>query len=76
MKTLVQIPGTEVWVNPRYVTSVAPGYADGPDTKTTGKLVMGVCVQYEGNAGYRTKETSTTASMAAVLFALNQDVAP
>lgn len=76
MKTLVQIPGTQVWVNPRYVTSVFAGYVSGtrqPEPNSH-KCQMGVLVEYEGNQGYRTRETGTLSSMQAVLATLNQEI--
>ena len=51
---LVNLPGTKVWVNPEYVTSVRQSipFAHGPDE---GRLR--VEVEYEGAAGYRTRTT-------------------
>jgi hypothetical protein len=50
--SLIQIPGTDVWVNPAYVTSIRPATVmiNGPDRGLTG-----VEVEYEGHAGYRTR---------------------
>ena len=39
---LVKLPGAKVWINPKYVTSVRPS-------------IHGTIVEYEGNAGYRTR---------------------
>ncbi len=39
---LVELPGIKIWVNPEYVTSVR-------------ETVNGTVVEYEGNAGYRTR---------------------
>ena len=51
---LINLPGTEVWINPEYVTSVrqAKTLINGPNA---GRLC--VEVEYEGNAGYRTRTT-------------------
>ena len=52
---LVNLPGTDVWVNPEYVTSVhqSTPFAHGPDA---GRLR--VEVEYEGAGGYRTRTTN------------------
>ena len=55
---LVNLPGTEVWVNPEYVTSVR--------RTIDGSTV----VEYEGNAGYRTRTTGTTAPVEEVVALL------
>jgi len=69
MKPLVNIPGTQVWVNPRYVTSVRSvreGLTDASKVDVTE-------VEYEGRAGYRTRTTSTRAGLEEVVAALNAD---
>lgn len=55
---LKQIPGTEVWVNPEYVTSVRK-YVD---TKNPSMKNVRSEVEYEGNAGYRTRSAHSTAT--------------
>lgn len=49
---LVNLPSTNVWINPEYVTSVRPATVmkNGLNTGQTG-------VEYEGNSGYRTRTT-------------------
>jgi hypothetical protein len=51
---LVNLPSTNVWINPEYVTSVRPATVmkNGPNAGQTG-----VEVEYEGNSGYRTRTT-------------------
>jgi hypothetical protein len=39
---LVQLPTTQIWINPEYVTSIR-------------QTVHGTTIEYEGNAGYRTR---------------------
>ena len=59
---LVQLPGTKLWVNPEYVTSVREGPAtpSKPDTAVT-------VVEYEGDAGYRTTTARIYAEVSAVV---------
>ena len=51
---IVKITGTEVFVNPKYVTSIRPAckahQLEGWKSE----------VEYEGNAGYRTRTTQST----------------
>lgn len=51
---LVNLPATNVWVNPEYVTSVrtATVMKNGPN-----EGLSRVEVEYEGNSGYRTRTT-------------------
>lgn len=55
---LKQIPGTKVWVNPEYVTSVR----EHVDTKNQSMKDVRSVVEYEGNAGYRTRTAFSTAT--------------
>ena len=66
---LVNLPGTDVWVNPEYVTSVqqARPYEQGPMQGRSR-----VEVEYEGNAGYRTKRAELYGVQAADVVALIQ----
>ncbi len=40
--SLVNLPTTKLWINPKYVTSIR-------------QTINGTVVEYEGNAGYRTR---------------------
>jgi hypothetical protein len=66
---LVKLPGTEVWVNPEYVTSVrqVQPYTNGEHRGQTR-----VEVEYEGNAGYRTRREDLYGMQAADVVALIQ----
>ncbi len=74
MKTIVRIPGTQVWVNPRYVTSVQAAYCvpSAVGQPDQGRTIACVTVAYEGNQAYRTKETPTLSSLSDVVAAINQ----
>jgi hypothetical protein len=65
---LIQIPGTDVWVNPIHVTSVR--HAERRDTDGPA-YIIGAEVEYIGDAGYHTRRTVTRSSLDEVVAALN-----
>lgn len=68
---LVQIPGTQTWVNPEYVTSIHGWKPDLP--LNTGMENYHSEIEYEGNAGYRTRSTISTATPAELAALVNDE---
>ena len=77
---LVKLPGTNLWVNPEYVTSVQDMPVLTSERNVNRHNIVGrkrVEVEYEGNAGYRTRHVElldcTAAEIAALLTGANYD---
>lgn len=72
---LVKLPGTNLWVNPEYVTSVHDIPVLTAERNINRHDMIGrkrVEVEYEGNAGYRTRSVElldcTAAEIATLLM--------
>lgn len=70
---LVQLPGTGVWVNPEYVTSVRPYTIAGRTGVFSDLQRKAKCeVEYEGDAGYRTRRDVSTATVEEMVLLLTE----